>query len=84
MGIDCDMIDILQKNTSDIIHCAADVSFFCAWERAESINYKGTCNVIGFAESISATLHHMSTMSVSGDLLVQQTQESPVFTEQKL
>lgn len=84
LGIKCDKIEIMKKDVSDIIHCAADVSFFCSWERAKSINYDGTCNVIKFAEMLSAKLHHMSTMSVSGDLLVQQTQNSPAFSEDKL
>lgn len=84
LGVDNEMIDTMKADVSDIIHCAADVSFFCAWERAKSINYMGTCNVISFAEAISAKLHHMSTMSVSGDLLVQQTQTSPDFTEDRL
>ncbi|MBQ4575695.1 MAG: amino acid adenylation domain-containing protein [Clostridia bacterium] len=84
LGIDCDKTEIMKRDVSDIIHCAADVSFFCSWERAKSINYEGTCNVINFAEMLSAKLHHMSTMSVSGDLLVQQTQRSPAFSEEKL
>ena len=84
LGITCKAIEALKKEVSDIIHCAADVSFFCAWERAKSINYDGTCNVIRLAEILSAKFHHMSTMSVSGDLLVQQTQNSPAFSEDKL
>ncbi len=84
LGIDFAYMDVLKLEVSDIIHCAADVSFFCAWERSKTINYEGTCHVIDFAESISAKLHHMSTMSVSGDLLVNQTQTSPVLTEDNL
>lgn len=84
LGIESEMIAAMESDVSDIIHCAADVSFFCAWERAKSINYIGTCNVISFAEAMSAKLHHMSTMSVSGDLLVQQKQTSPEFTEDRL
>ena len=84
LGIKCDKIENMKRDVSDIIHCAADVSFFCSWERAKRINYEGTCNVVHFAEMLSAKLHHMSTMSVSGDLLVQQTQNSPNFSEDKL
>lgn len=84
LGIASDIIEIMKRDVSDIIHCAADVSFFCAWERAKAVNYEGTCHMIDLAEELKAKLHHMSTMSVSGDLLVRQTHNSPVFSETTL
>lgn len=71
-------------DVSDIIHSAANVSYFCAWEKASSINYHGTCNIIKFAEKAMAKLHHISTMSVSGDILTAQTIDYPKFDENRL
>ena len=74
----------ILNNVSDVIHCAANVSYFCPWENAKKVNYVGTCNIIKFAEESMAKLHHISTMSVSGDVLTQQTVEYPKFNEDKL
>ena len=77
-------LSAINDDVTDIIHSAADVTFFCAWERSKLINYTGTCNVLELAEKIGAKLHHISTMSVSGDLLTRQTVERPEFAEHNL
>lgn len=74
----------ILADISDIIHCAANVSYFCPWETAKKVNYIGTYNVIKLAEDAKAKLHHISTMSVSGDVLTAQTVEHPEFDESKL
>ncbi len=84
LGFENKLAKEIKEHISDIIHCAADVSFFCPWERSKLINYIGTCNVINFAEMAKAKLHHISTMSVSGDILTRQTKEYPEFTENDL
>lgn len=84
LGIDEENISAINDDVTDIIHSAADVTFFCAWERSKLINYTGTCNVLELAQKIGAKLHHISTMSVSGDLLTRQTVERPKFAEHNL
>ncbi len=84
LGLSSVLYKKIKEEVSDIIHSAANVSFFCSWEKAKSINYIGTCNIIKFAEESKAKLHHISTMSVSGDILTGQTTEYPQFTEDKL
>lgn len=74
----------IKDNVTDIIHCAADVTFFCPLERSRDINYFGTCNVINLAKDTNARLHHISTMTVSGDILTRQTKEYPEFKENDL
>lgn len=74
----------IKDNVTDIIHCAADVTFFCPWERSRDINYLGTCNVMKLAKDANARLHHISTMTVSGDILTRQTKEYPEFKENDL
>ena len=84
LNLDSLLLKDIKDNVSDIIHCAADVTFFCPWERSKEINYMGTCNVIKLAKDAKAILHHISTMSVSGDILTKQTKEYPEFTEKDL
>lgn len=84
LNLDSLLLKDIKDNVSDIIHCAADVTFFCPWERSKEINHIGTCNVIELAKATKAKLHHISTMSVSGDILTKQTKEYPEFTEKDL
>lgn len=84
LGIDSDIYNELTKKIALVIHSAANVSYFCSFEKARAINYIGTCNVIEFAKQSNAKLHHISTMSVSGDVLTKQTMPYPSFTEDKL
>lgn len=84
LGFSKELVDDMKECVCDIIHCAADVSFFCPWEKSKLVNYIGTCNVLNFAKDIEAKLHHISTMSVSGDILTRQTQDAPDFTENEL
>lgn len=74
----------LKEKVNLVIHSAANVSYFCSWERAKSINYIGTCNIIKFVEESKSKLHHISTMSVSGDILTEQSVEYPQFKEDNL
>lgn len=84
LDLDSILLNDIKDNVTDIIHCAADVTFFCPWERSKEINYIGTCNVMKIAKEANAKLHHISTMSVSGDILTKQTKEYPEFTENDL
>ena len=84
LGIEPATAASLKAEIGDLIHSAADVSFFCAWEQAKKINYTGTCNALRFAEESGAKLHHISTMSVSGDILTSQTVPRPSFSEDDL
>jgi len=84
LGLTNELCNKIKSEVSDIIHSAASVSFFCSWEKARAINYTGTCNMIKFAEDTKAKLHHISTMSVSGDILTGQTVPYPRFDESKL
>ena len=84
LGIEPTLAAALKREVGDLMHSAADVSFFCAWEQAKKINYTGTCNALRFAQEAGAKLHHISTMSVSGDILTTQTAARPSFSEDDL
>jgi thioester reductase-like protein len=84
LGVSDKIYKELINKVADIYHSAASVSFFCPWEKAKTINYLGTCNIIRFAEKSKSKLHHISTMSVSGDILTPQTVDYPRFKEENL
>ncbi len=84
LGLTENEYKLICNHISDIIHCAATVSLFGDWETSKKINYTGTCNVIELAEKASAKLHHISTISVSGDMIVQQENPHCVFSENDL
>ena len=84
LGLTENEYERICNHISDIIHCAATVSLFGNWETSNKINYTGTCNVIELAEKSSAKLHHVSTISVSGDMIVQQENPYCEFSENDL
>jgi len=84
LGLSDSLYEKLKEDISDVIHSAANVSFFCEWDKARAINYVGTCNIIKFVKQSDAKLHHISTMSVSGDILTGQTHDYPNFSENNL
>jgi amino acid adenylation domain-containing protein len=84
LGLKSNEYELLCNDIGDIIHCAATVSLFGAWETSKRINYSGTCNVIALAEKASAKLHHISTISVSGDMIVPQEKPHCEFSENDL
>ncbi len=84
LGLPEDIYRCLKQRVNQVVHSAANVSFFCSFEKAKAINYIGTCNIIQFAKESEAKLHHISTMSVSGDILTSQSVEYPQFNENTL
>jgi len=84
LGFEDNLANEIKINVSDVIHTAANVSFFCPWEDSKAVNYTGTCNVLQLTEEAHAKLHYVSTMSVSGDILTKQTKDSPEFNENDL
>lgn len=84
LGIEEELYNKLQNDVSEIYNSAANVSFFCPWEESKSINYTGTVNLVEFALKASAKLHHISTLSVSGDILTTQKTKNPYFSEETL
>jgi thioester reductase-like protein len=71
MGVTVD-IDALAERVSEIVHCAADVSFELPLEQARVINVDGTRRVLEFAERCHARgrlrrMSYISTAYVAGE-----------------
>ncbi len=84
LGLGEELYNKLSKEIGEVYNSAANVSFFCPWEESEKINYYGTVNLVDFALKANAKLHHISTISVSGDILTTQRVNHPSFSENTL
>lgn len=71
----------LCNNVDTVIHTAANVKHYGKYSDFELINIQGTKNVIDFCFNANAHLHHISTMTVSGNYLLEQDSTQPVFSE---
>ena len=71
----------LCTNVDTVIHTAANVKHYGRYSDFESININGTKNVIDFCFDANAHLHHISTMTVSGNYLLEQNSTQTAFSE---
>lgn len=60
----------LPDDIQTVIHSAATVKHYGSSKYFEQVNVEGTQNVVNYAEKVKAQLIHISTLSVSGNSLV--------------
>ena len=65
-----ELADHLPDGIQTVIHTAATVKHYGPWDYFHSVNVRGTEHVVNFAKRIGARLLHISTISVSGNSLV--------------
>lgn len=81
LGLDGEKYRQLAEEISEIYHCAADVRHYAAEEEAYlNTNVGGTERMLKLARKAGAVFYHMSTLSVSGELL-KNGKEETTFTE---
>ena len=78
--------DALPEDVRTVIHTAATVKHYGAYEYFKKINVEGTRHVASYARRIGAQLVHISTISVSGNAMadgnaVYRSEEEKIFTE---
>ncbi len=71
----------LMTNVKTIIHSAALTSHIGRSEIFKQINVQGTHNVIEFCKNTSASMVHISTISVSGSHLANSSRTDTTFSE---
>ena len=76
LGISSDNYISLSDNIDTIIHSAAFVSHFGNYIDFEKINVNSVKNLLDFSKKFNKKFFHISTLSVSGNTLVEQS-----FTE---
>lgn len=69
LGLDSNSYKDLGYSVSDVINAAAIVKHYGKSNIFNDINVVGTQNLITFCNKFKCTLHHISTLSVSGTLL---------------
>lgn len=84
-----ELAEQMPEDIQTVIHTAATVKHYGPWDYFQGVNVKGTEHVIGYAERIGARLLHISTISVSGNSLVDafdvlRMEEPMDFTEADL
>ena len=64
------MSDELPENVQTVIHTAASVKHYGLYSYFHRVNVEGTGHVVDYAKKLGAKLIHVSTLSVSGNSMV--------------
>lgn len=75
---------MLCARAGSVLHAAADVRHYAAYEDLARVNVQGTQTVIQFCTDASCDLHHVSTLSVSGSRIAGDPEQYALFTETDL
>lgn len=81
-GLSDDLYEDLGQKVQTILHCGALVKHYGNYSEFEKINVQGTQEVINFCLKFNKKLNHISTISISGDFLADQFQNTTVFSEE--
>ena len=81
LGLSAPDFDSLKGNVDTVIHCAANVKHYGDYSLFEKVNIKGTSQIIELCKTLNAHLHYISTMTISGNYLIEQNVNSTVFNE---
>ncbi|MBR3134720.1 MAG: amino acid adenylation domain-containing protein [Clostridia bacterium] len=69
-GLNIDQYRLLASKVRNVINCAANVKHYGQYEDFEKVNVTGVKNIIDFCEEFGQTFFHTSTLSVSGNTIV--------------
>ena len=83
LGLSIEEYTSLSKNINAVIHSAALVKHYGTFKEFEKINIIGTKNIVKLCTDFDLKLIHVSTISVSGNVLAEQANVKNNFTEDK-
>lgn len=83
LGLSLKDYEKLGKNIQTVIHSAALVKHYGTYKEFENINIVGTKNIVDFCSNYDLKLIHISTISVSGNVLAEESNVKNNFTEDK-
>jgi len=83
-GLSQETYDFLKREVSIVVNPAANVKHYGPVEDFKGINVDGVFRLIKFCAEANARLHHISTISVSGQGMTVQSRDKVVFTEKDL
>jgi len=81
IGLSNNTLESLKGNIDTVIHCAANVKHYGNYADFERTNIEGTKNIIALCNKLNIPLNYISTMTISGNYLIEQNNNSFVFDE---
>lgn len=81
LAIDNSLLNNLKGTIDCVIHAAANVKHYGNYSESEKANIQGTQHIINFCKYVNAPLHYISTMTVSGNYLLEQEHKDMIFDE---
>lgn len=81
LGLSSEDYNMLQYKADFVIHSAANVKHYGNYSLFESVNIEGTKKVIDLCNSLNIPLHYISTMTISGNYLLEQNLNDVTFDE---
>jgi len=83
LGLSINEYTSLGKKINTVIHSAALVKHYGTYEEFERINIIGTKNIVKLCTDFDLKMMHISTISVSGNVLAEQSNVKNNFAEDK-
>ncbi|KJS48559.1 MAG: hypothetical protein VR66_13260 [Peptococcaceae bacterium BRH_c23] len=80
-GLDDNSYKDLSQKVQTVIHCGALVKHYGNYREFEKNNVQGTREVIDFCLKFDKKFNHISTISISGDFVVDLSKGKTVFSE---
>ena len=80
-GLEEKIYNELQNKIDIAIHSAANVKHYGKYANFKKDNVIATQNIIDFCKKTNIQLHHISTMTVSGNYLIKQDSDKNIFDE---
>lgn len=81
LGISSEDYEKLKQDVDLVIHSAANVKHYGDYNLFADVNIGGTQKIIDLCRSINVPLYYISTMTISGNYLLEQSLTDVTFTE---
>lgn len=81
-GLNDNSYNDLAQKVQTVIHSGALVKHYGHYSEFEKNNVQGTREVINFCVKFDKKINHISTISISGDFVINQSKVKTVFTEE--
>lgn len=82
LGLSDNQIEDLASKITCVVNCAAKVSHYGNYNDFKKVNVTGTENIVNFCMKYNKPLYHVSTLSVSGNGLVDQAHIEQDFKDE--
>lgn len=81
LGLSQEEYNELGKTVDSIIHTAAIVKYYGIYNDVKKVNVDGALHIVQFAKEFNVRLNHISTLTITGEYLVDNDFGNKEFTE---